>query len=386
MSCNDLNDQSVTFVKVNNKEIASLNIRDVTQSVPMQLSDLLENVEFIKMDPQKNVYIGEGGHWLIGEKHIILSDFRQGILQFSRNGEFIRKLVPIGTGPKEVMNMVRILFSPDEKLLYITSNKKKRYMLCLDLKSGDYLNDMPFATSSVTNSIIFMNDTTILVSRQATGESEDEFLIYTQNLNGKLIDGVRAPQLLSKWMTTLNIFYRIKDVINFKPMMVDTVYSFKDKLVPIYFFNHKNKSTDPMSLDIGRIRYQIYFENASYTLFKTMLMKSYTEVKQDQYNVESEERFIIYDKKSKKLIHLKSFKNNYINKEIGTFDHTFQQNGYMYTIVDALTCIELAKKVKNNEVKIANSSAFLKMANQLKEDDNPVLLIGKMKDIITLNH
>ncbi len=137
----------------------------------------------------------------------------------------------------------------------------------------------------------------------------------------------------------------------------------------------------------GDYNLDIIFENKNAIVYK---ISDYLKLEQKGTNsiLHRKIQHILFDKQNTKATFLQKLQNDYLGQNISNKAlNILNINNYKFFIqeIDAITMLEIIDKIKNNpdlEIKIRDQ--ILKLEQNLSENDNPVLLIGKIKENIKL--
>ena len=103
------------------------------------LSDVVSDLEFVKLELTNRSMIRDIRNILIGDKYILVDDYTEGALLFFKNGKFVSKIGEKGQGPKEYLYIWQAIL--DEKrgeVVLYTDNGFKVYDL-----NGEYKRIIP---------------------------------------------------------------------------------------------------------------------------------------------------------------------------------------------------------------------------------------------------
>ena len=88
-------------IDIDGHKVHFIDLRAVSDTTAKSLSDFITDVSFVKLETNEESVVSYG-KWIIGKKYLLIFIQKHGILQFSRDGKFIRKLVSVGKGPQEI--------------------------------------------------------------------------------------------------------------------------------------------------------------------------------------------------------------------------------------------------------------------------------------------
>ena len=226
-SCSNSKDDTVSVIKHGRSLEYRIHTQEINDSLQLKLSDFVTDFEFIPLETKEECLVSWGGDYYLGEQYYLIEKKGDGILQFNRDGKFIRKIVDVGQGPQEFVDG---FWSVDEKnqILYIADEAKRNYFLSFDLFTGAYLGDIPKAVSCRTPQIYSLPNGSILVSTKGNYDKDGlTSIVFCQDSNGNLLNSIESnaesPVFWSK-LTRSNTeqLYSLKMVNN------DTIYQILD--------------------------------------------------------------------------------------------------------------------------------------------------------------
>jgi len=114
--------------------------RDFNNKRELRLSEIADDIEYIKLEATPRSYIGERTNiWHIDQNYIfVVSNDR--LLQFNRKGKFIREIGKYGKGPGEHLGIRGFDLDAKKETLYVVSNFTAT-VLQYDLQTGKFLGD-----------------------------------------------------------------------------------------------------------------------------------------------------------------------------------------------------------------------------------------------------
>jgi len=193
----------------------------------VNLSELTDDIEYIKLETNEKCLLHRMAEYFFTDDYIFVDNSTH-ILQFDRNGKFIKQIGTPGRGPGEI-GLIRNLSVLDKKkqLVVQTNWAHKLYYFSYD---GDFLESVPFNTRAWRIKSIPGNR--MVYFDQCTRGHEDYMFALT-NLEGDTLDVVNNHY---KWERTLvsgqsiqySLFvpiYFYNNTLSFKSMHNDTVYT-----------------------------------------------------------------------------------------------------------------------------------------------------------------
>jgi len=377
-SCASQTDETITVLEQGPEETYIVHIKKVKDTLTLKLSDIAEDFEFVPLETKEECLLGYASYY-VTNNYILAKKEGYGILQFKRNGEFLRKILSVGKGPNEYLNAGWAI-DEDNDILYLTDLMKKNYILCFDLKTGEFLQNIPKAIPSYSNSISYTSDDMILlVPAGPFKDYKTPMYLYWQNLKGQLIHGIEAPSNLLNPGDPKS-FYVHKGIPRYQFILYDTVYSVHSrKMIPYLVFDFEKEN--PLTPTLGRNTIVIQFESSRYISFIDIVV---SELKGRSKSPSANTYYYTLDKKSKKVFQQGRVyfdpSHHYSNAYVVEDEIQIQSNGifhYAYQVSSLIEYGELA--LDDPEFKGAPRSKLQNILGIISEYDNPVLLIGKAK-------
>lgn len=372
------------------KQIKTFDLKEIPKLTKIKLSDLgFKDIEYIPLETNENCIIGPDDVFLpikiiAGEDYYLINRFTS-ILKFQSNGSFKAKIGDKGRGPEEFTVVHDLDINSVGHNIYVVSAWQKKFNVYSEtgafmrsfhmplyapidfrLVDGKILCYCENHMGNIENSYTLM-DTTGRVSKSFPNrypfKNHDGFSIYRENT-----------------------FYRFNNKLFKKEVYSDTIYlyenmAFKPHLVIEVgkkLITPEVRSTND-GMDIGK-KYILplkLFEFGDYIYYEF------------SYKVEIPDNVLIYS-------FIGSKKNNYqavFNMSDGIINdldggpnilpRTIKDDNTIIAIIDALELKSYisSEAFKKSTPKYPDKKKNLgKLANNLKETDNPVLILVKVKN------
>jgi len=347
------------------------------------LSDIAYDVQYIPLETNEYNLIGNVNKIKFNGKYFFVQDANPPSLHvFDQKGKYIRKIGKHGRGPNEYNYLNDFTFSnkkPQVWLLTSIPYKIMEYNL-----NGDFVKQIEYSTLDNYNRIeSLLNDKYLIMRTNSFGNTPFTFGIFSED--GTLLKNVIKPEQFkytggvssSKnnfWFYVFNNNCYVKEnVLN------DTLYRISTSLefLPKYIFDsgkykqtmdfRQNFSEYYKRKDLNYIIHNSFFETS------TVLIYSYL------FNMNT--RLDYYDKTIKKSFNLKGITNDLdggldfvpeyqINNLIIGYASVFELKDYIDSGIFKNSTTKYPKKKKELE----------RLANSLDENDNPVLILIKLKE------
>lgn len=397
--------QEIDLAKGINKETSSL-----------LLSDAVSSIDIVKLELTDKSLIGNIRNLIVTENDIFICDYEYSALRFSRNGQFLNAISKIGQGPGEYLYLVDIKVDERDSSVYLHTT---RDLMMFDY-NGNYKKKYPNINYedvfiSPLGRILFTGNDFFLNNQLATVYPDKDLwtlaLVDTSfNITNKFYnpaffgrealirERAASPSELNKdqlaeQTPTLVDFYNKE----FKMIYYggDTIYQYdKNQFVPCYSLNMGERPSFEMSHEwlkqgafFACLWLYRFYETKDYIYF--VLGKS-EDLYTVRYNKENGE-MISTKKKSTIIVSItpyfthRRFKYEFkLENDLigGEFKVDYQGNNYWCQVIspselsEEINIDELEKQeVKDN----SKRKAYLDILKQLKEEDNPVLVIATLK-------
>ena len=347
------------------------------------LSDLFKSVKCIPLETKDESLIGDVNKILVHKNSIYVLDCTtaKSLFVFDKEGQFIRKVGRIGSGPGEYVNLVDFTIDTDKDEIILLDN---RQLIFFDALTGQYKRNVMFAIDASITTIQYANDM-LYGDLHEFNPSQNNFMLQSINLTtgkqeGKLLD---ANEYNNGWneMTSFNIGCLIPTITHpylFRQVFMDTIFSITPHgLSPYLAFKSKDfvskediekygvSESSFLNMSQQRKIYNIYgyIITPTHVFFRFMKGFSFINV---IYDIKTKTTHI-FDKTIDNLL----FKKNLYN----TFTPVFYDSSGVYMCIKG-SSISGYYKLLNNE--IFNDGVEIKLKN-MTEDSNPILFYYEFK-------
>lgn len=395
---------------------------DTNISSCFMLSEAATDVDFIKLEVTTNSMIRDIRNVVIAEDYVLVDDYSEGVFRFSKGGKFLNKIGKKGNGPDEYLYVNQVILNEkNNEVLLFTGRGIKIYTI-----EGSYKRSLPNTNmedlfSGIENRILFFDDYLFLNDKLPVlfpkkdlwtfALVDSTFTIQEKYFNpaiaGKELDIIANKALHIGWKNYWNEGFASVDFYDntFKMCYYggDTIYEFNKntkEFLPVYIISLGERPSFEISHQW--IKDPIFFNYLWFSNFYDSETYLYL------FLGKSDNSYIIrYDKTNGEL---RSYKSESLIKEINLpgspnfiirnrtnsfalindisggnpFEVEYKSSNGKYW-VDVITSSDLKENIniadlKRQSVKNENSKAQLvNLINESTEEDNPILLISKLK-------
>lgn len=357
----------------------------------IKLSEVAEDILYIPLQTDSNCLLARKPEYHFTEQYIIVEN-RDHVLVFDYTGKFIRKIGTPGKGPNEIDLIRMAVVNEKDKTIALQTNWSRKILY--------FSFDGTFIESVSVPDILYMytlgKDRFVAYTDGSLG-FEDCILRLTNRNNDTLStvknhfkweNNTGSSYMISYW--GFNPCYSYMDKYYFKTMYNDTVYTVKeDKFVPAYYIDlgkyrlpDDARFENPASMNKFRKVSDIYFfastvEAAGQVFVSTINF------------ADSLHRNVLYQRKlSESTFLVKEYGESagFINDWDGGPEFWPAGNGNDQTLfmpvapIDLLNIIEEEDFSEKDAIFPDKKKEFRKMAEGLKEEDNVVLMVVKLKN------
>lgn len=242
-----------TIVSVANGQLYSTDlpyILDIKNNIKnlkvANLSSIGKELSYIPLETSPQCLIQQIDKILFSDSYIFINDGRKRLLQFDKNGKFIKQIGSQGRGPKEYYYMMDFCLDETSKEIFIISDRNKLSVFDFD---GIFKNSykLTFRPSQIVK-----KDQNSLMYHLANvpGKNDPSWIITNKQgvLSTIILNNIKRlnqPGFIVLY-TPLFLFNK---TVHFMEFGIDTLYYFKDtqrKPYAVFFLGDFKMDTDPL--------------------------------------------------------------------------------------------------------------------------------------------
>jgi len=360
----------------NPKPIPTIDLQLPIRSGEINLGELLDEIRVIKLETGEGILLGPNTYYLVSDKHIITID-KDKILQFSKDGAFIRILVRAGKGPEEILRAEAFALDDKNDILFINHRGDPHNILSYNLKSGLRINRIPTGVENLISRIIVSGDSILTI---VPGMNK-EYNFYHLTTSGNFIAGVTPPKAKSIGLeTSIDL---VNNQLYYMPKEYDTLYSVNNSFCrPYCFFNVENR----FAYDNNETGNFVYLSSHAPGFIIANKVHAGIKLNSDgetfSMNADKQTRYFI-SKKDFSVCEITDFHNDFL----GFKENIDQWAGYLFITNNlgyvCYSSFEFKQKIKealnNDKTDGQIRKRISELNEQINENDNPVLVVGYLK-------
>jgi len=372
-------------LKVKDSTIPSLSFHDVSQSIDLRLTDIITDLQLVALETVDEALVGDVAKILFSKNNIIVITKDQ-ILQFNRKGKFVKSLANAGRGPNEFSNLTHYQIDREERNFYYLqwpNNKVHR----IDLASGKHRDPILFSENIQAETFALIDKNRIAIFPHISVKTD--YLVFYQDTLGNILDGIEAkregtePNLytfLNPVKMGSKYFFQHSKICGDTVFIIDGV-----KKEPYFIIKEKDKIEASEEITEGYLTRLIPFSPTFWVFQNQEILKkgaSYT------FKI----KFYLALDKEFNLYEISSFSNDltgsfsYGSNIVLVFANSFYndtESGTAGFLVAAHKLLKMLDSEMIRDLSPENQNLLKSIEGKVTENDNPILIIGKINDDAT---
>jgi hypothetical protein len=367
-------------------QVTIYDLKKLPEHTALKLSDLgVSDIQYIPLETTEKSVIPAIQKIIRGKNYFLTHSYTN-INMFRNDGSYITKIGIVGRGPNEYTSAHDVEINPKDETIYLIDGVQKKFLVYSN--NGEFIrtfNYPKFPNHSTVN-FGFTDDGILCYNANNMGDTETSFILM--DTNGKIIKSFPNKYSWVRSSPTLafqheNIFYRYNNHLIKKEIYSDTLYVFN------------NKNFEPYSIiNIGKLRItpevrtksdvkfisQNFINPVNLFEFDNYIYYEFLFPRDDKFEIlafmgsKNGKLRVIFDPQ-KELI-------NDIDGGPSIRPRTIWDDKTMITWIDAITLktFVTSEKFKNyNPIYPEKKEKLISFANKIKETDNPILILVKLK-------
>ncbi len=387
IACKNENKKTIT------NELSTINADNTEKIIDLKLTDIADSFRLVPLETTEECLLDDAPEFFIGKNYILAYD-KSGVFKFSAEGKFIKKLFGNGRGPNEFANPSLCLYTVDEKrdLLYINDYEHQGFYLLYDLKSEQFLKSVKqcFPAYGFFN---IENDSLIIASNLL---KSPDYAIFRQNLNGEFVSGITVTK---KYISNQQEFYQNGRLIKADSIFFyyftydDTLFRIKNnELIPFLALNFATpRDNPPKAISENGDRF-ILFQSGmpGFIIICVLIIEDINLYKAGRGG--EKYYYLLFNKYTGEAARINSYSDNFIGEtkdalalsQVDPFNPFFIKLPQNKKLVVAYSKHQIKdaieKKLNYRDFPERINQQVIRLNGNLQETDNPILLIGMLKD------
>lgn len=364
----------------------------------IKLSEVATDVKIVQFENIPEAMLGDVEDIELTNDYIFAKFWQHPILQFSREGKFIRNIGSKGKGPGEYSTCIKMSIDEESEQVFVYTGE---YSIMVFDFEGEYRKTLSFqALTDFMNFWICGRDSTV-VSYFEPFMGNEPFVFIEYNTQGDTLQTIANHVFwntngefgsISPFFGEQNFSYRFEGKLHLKGAYNDTVYTYNpnNQFVPKFFIDlGKHKLPDDLIYERKRTRtvpdgliWAGVHETSGYIFIP---YGYHYDVDKPELRNENE-GCALYNKKTKEGIAINESKQGGITDDMAggpDFRLIRTNNDEAVMLVTAMEMKQHldSEQFKNKEVTLkAEKEKLILLKNTLKEDDNHFLVMVELKE------
>jgi hypothetical protein len=370
------------------KAVMVFDLKKLPDASIIKLSDLgFTDIEYVPLESNEQCMISgtedllTGNKFIIGERNYIIQRYTT-ILEFNTDGSFITRIGTKGRGPNEFTAAHDVKIDPNSKEIYLLAGWQKKFFVYSE--NGKIIRTFPITFSP--SDFHFIGDNILCYSENHMGDIQNSYTLIDKT--GKVIKYYPNKYPFKNHdaygITGENLFYKFDNKLFKKEVYSDTIYSYNnEKFAPHMIIQVGDKLITPQARTEFDSRYLaenfiiplnlfefgdfVYYEFVYTFALPKVLIYSFIGSKRNSF---------------KALINTKQGIKNDLDGGPNILPKTIKDDNTVIGWVDALKLKAhvASDAFKNSTPKYPEKKKELeKLAERLKDTDNPVLVLLRLK-------
>ena len=380
--------------EIQENRIYHINVDSTHEQIDLKLSDLADSFRIVRLETSDKALINANSYYV--SKKYIIAFSEDGIYKFSFDGKFLKKIISWGRGPDEISGFLfSDFYNEKNDLLYLDDTNLKSKLLVYDLNSDKFIAPIKKAIEGIWGSFAIFNDSLIIGKSQSY--IANPYALFFQTFDGKFVSGIPnfKKRLLGEnpketYQTSYINIGRSDYRVSFE--LDDTLYTLKNnQLIPyisLDFKNPREKIPNAKQKEGDRTVTFPRIEPSSFLIIGVSVTGEITWEKPDAGRGKSIRKYFFFNKTTGKPSIIRTYEDDFSGaiqspeKDRIKFP-LFLKNGKIVVVYQPETIKKIAEKDQVNSILTPIlKKEILNISESLKETDNPILLIGKIKEKI----
>ena len=360
---------------------------------PLLLSDIVKDVEYVKLETQDNILVGSINQLKRTEKFVFIYSRNQNhVMMFDTSGKFIRKIGRVGQGPGEIANIH--CFTVSDSLVFIYPFGHNGSLIGYDMRDNRFVRRISLKRPAFHSNMIDVMGDCLVYYPGTVPNGNERIFITACVVNGKgetlmeQIPYLPAGGDKSEMNLSSDASWIYQGRSNVYSQINDTIYGITcDSIYPRYHL-----SLGKYGLPLGR------YDVKDLGLKDFIMMQSVCENKECllfKFSYNKKMWFSRYDKKTEKIdsweqtplkgigwmaIESPGITNDIDGSQSFKDFYNVGENCFHFAITpDNLD--QIKRNVAEAKVKFPEKQAeLLELLDEMGEDDNPIIAFYKLKD------
>ena len=377
-SCKEEKKPFSTTYSEGDNEIRTFQLNTYTDTIPLKLTDIAGDFRIVRLETTDSCLVSMF-NLQVNEKYIIILSMDKLVL-FDSNGKYLRTLANEGRGPDEYQYLWRLtLNSQGDKLYGIQNDPAKIYYWALP---GNSYKSIPVKQNIDPTDFMVVDDSLFFITNTRSQFWQNK--LYVLDSTGKT--RYHFPNRFNedtKRSHSRKILYHLNGGNYYYPHWSDSIYQISgDTLMLKYaFLSHPKEEIEIEHMTPNLIMCRSFTPERDEA--REMKNPFTGEIQHVTVTHGSHYQYII-NTQTHKVISYRNLKNDILSDQLGLelipSLKVYLCDYIVYFYKPTVLLKRIPEVLEKNNIDDAIRTRLQDLLENLKEDDNPVLLIGKLKN------
>jgi len=353
----------ISSCKTEERATPTVELADYSGDYVLQLNELMTDISVVKLSTSDSTLVPEGYDIHMGKRYILILS-NGSVLQFDKNGNFIRKLAKKGNGPGEISYIASFDVNDEESRLFIHSANKRGFLLVYDLHTGEVLPRIKLPDNRLVG-FIYAGDHILWWGGLNWNEPPQDFReLYTMSFDGEPIAiNTKTDLKENKLLGRPTYSWRVNGIVYYLDNLCDTIFTIDGVIKSAFCFL---KYDDIYHMDTNPKGKTVWLDILSENKFKLMVKYGGKE--------------FLWNPKVNTLKNLTGYYHDFFKMEVEDLEFESREDvGFIkYQAIDFKYM--LAKSLENRDLGSKKRKQLEELDEEISEEDNPIILVGRVKD------
>jgi hypothetical protein len=383
-------------VKRVDKKVYNVSFERCKEVIDLKLSDLIDMCRLIPLETKNECVLSQNPKIMTTATYIIILD-RNGLLKFSADGKFIKKLLSTGRGPSDLPLSFTYLVIEKNNQILINNRYDREKLLVYDYEAEKFLDPVKKAVPGNWGAFSLYKDSLILASLNAVLTDTTAYELFLQNFKGQLVSSITKGKKMfnsSKKEVVQRLVICNASTENYVYYTYeDTLFKYNNnQLSPYVIVSYNSSRTFERGVIAQEGESRVNFtsmDNEKFMLLSELIFLGMTPNEMGGSSANYTQNYFFLNKTNGSFSRINSYTDNITGKvQKGTGSWPLResiipnamQNNNLTVLYDAsiLKTIKPGNKLLDN-MPAGTNEMLQKILKSIDEMDNPVLLIGTIK-------
>jgi hypothetical protein len=178
----------------------------------------------------------------------------------------------------------------------------------------------------------------------------------------------------------VKVLHKVGPIFKYRPVHSDSLYKIKNKeLIPDWYFDCKNAPRENANeVRVGDVEIDINAETSDFFFLERTICEKF-ERSGNNTSISWEADYLFIDKQKNMAFRFTGIFNDFFDSKFPQHKFKVQANGVCFLPYDAIDIFSLRDDLKSSNPESSGLQRLNDICEEIKEADNPVLLIGKVR-------